>query len=103
MASSTVYLIGWPGIIASLLLLFIGLSRKRPGYIILGAILAVPISWYLGSTPLFRTVLYFLPFLLAGSALAMRYQKIIMAWLLVIPYVVLIVWLAASVLSQGWM
>lgn len=101
MPSLAVCFIGWPGIIASLLLLAAGLTRKRPGLIILGAILAVPISWYLGSTPLFRYVLYFMPLLLTGSALAMRYQKMILAWLLVIPYVMLIAWLAVSVISQG--
>ncbi|TGE38873.1 hypothetical protein E4K67_05195 [Desulfosporosinus fructosivorans] len=93
-------LIGWPGIITSIVLVCIGIYSKRIWLIILGAIFAIPISWYLGSTPKFRYIMYALPIFFVGSALAIKYEKSRLAWIFVLPYVSIIGWLGLTVLSQ---
>ena len=93
-------LIGWPGIITAIVLVGIGISSKRVWLIILGAIFAIPISWYLGSTPKFRYIMYALPIFFIGSALAIKYQKNRLAWIFVLPYAGIISWLGLMVLRQ---
>ncbi len=55
-------LIGWPGIITAIVLVSLGIYSKKIWLIILGTIFAMPISWYLGSTPKFRYFMYALPY-----------------------------------------
>ena len=93
-------LIGWPGIITSIVLVSIGIYKKWTWLIILGAVLAIPISWYLGSTPRFRYILYALPLLFIGSALAVKFNMSRLAWILVLPYISIMGWLGYSVITQ---
>ena len=95
-----VLLIGWPGIIAAFVFVSIGIYTKRIWLIILGAIFAMPISWYLGSTPKFIYIMYALPIFFIGSALAVKFGKNRLAWVLVLPYVGIIGWLAFTVINQ---
>lgn len=95
-----VVLIGWPGIITAIVLVSIGIFTKRIWLIILGAIFAMPISWYLGSTPRFRYIMYALPIFFIGAALAAKYDKNRLAWILILPYVGMMGWLGFTVLSQ---
>ena len=93
-------LIGWPGIITSIVLVSIGIYSKRIWLIILGTIFAMPISWYLGSTPKFRYFMYALPIFFIGSALAIEYGKNRLAWIFVLPYLGIIGWLGLTVFGQ---
>ena len=93
-------LIGWPGIITAIVLVCIGIYSKRIWLIILGAIFAMPISWYLGSTPRFRYIMYALPIFFIGSALAVKFGKNRLAWVLILPYIIIMGWLGLTVLSQ---
>lgn len=95
-----VLLIGWPGIITAIFLVSIGIYKKRILLIILGAIFAMPISWYLGSSPRFRYIMYALPIFFIGSALAVKFGKNRLAWILALPYVGMMGWLGFTVLSQ---
>lgn len=95
-----VLLIGWPGIITAIVLVSAGIYTKRVWLIIIGAIFAIPISWYLGSTPKFRYIMYALPLFLIGSALAVKLGKNRLAWILILPYIGVVGWLAITVLSQ---
>ncbi|MEL7568229.1 MAG: hypothetical protein AAGU27_25605 [Dehalobacterium sp.] len=95
-----VFLIGWPGIITAIVLVSIGILTKKIWLVILGAIFAMPISWYLGSMPRFRYIMYALPAFFIGSAFAVKLNNNKLAWFLVIPYVVIIGWLGFTVLSQ---
>ena len=95
-----ILLIGWPGIITAIILVCIGIYLKRIKLIILGAFFAIPISWYLGSTPRFRYIMYALPLFFIGSAIAIRYGKNRLAWIFILPYVGVIGWLGFTVLSQ---
>lgn len=93
-------LIGWPGIIGSLVLSIVGVATKRKEFLWFGAVLAIPISWYLGGTPRFRYVIYLVPLFQAGAAIAVQKQKIWLGGLLILPFAVLAAWLAFMVLSQ---
>ncbi len=95
-----IVLIGWPGIITALVLVSIGIYTKRILLIVLGTIFSIPISWYLGSSPIFRYIMYALPMFFIGSAIAIKFGKHKLAWILIIPYVVTMVWLGFTVLSQ---
>ncbi|KJS84436.1 MAG: hypothetical protein JM58_10800 [Peptococcaceae bacterium BICA1-8] len=92
--------IGWPGIIIAIVLVSIGIYTNRTWLIILGAIFAMPISWYLGSTPRFRYIMYALPIFFIGSALAVKFGKNRLAWVLILPYIIIMGWLGLTVLSQ---
>ncbi|AET68279.1 hypothetical protein Desor_2738 [Desulfosporosinus orientis DSM 765] len=93
-------LIGWPGIITAIVLVSFGIYSKRIWLIILGTIFTLPISWYLGSTPKFRYIMYALPIFFVGSALAIKLGKNILAWILTLPYVGVVVWLGFTVVFQ---
>jgi len=96
-----ILLIGWPGIIGAIVFVSYGMYSQRIWLVIIGALLAIPISWYLGSTPKFRYFMYGLPLLFVGSAIAVKLRKNILAWILVIPYVLIMSWVAISVITQG--
>lgn len=49
-------LFGWPVIILSILVPFLGVFYKRAIWVLAGAFLARPFSLYLGATPRFRLV-----------------------------------------------
>lgn len=95
-----VVLVGWTGIIAAFVLVSAGIYTKRIWPIILGAILAIPISWYLGSTPRFKYTMNILPVFFLASALAVKIGNNKLALIFVIPYVITMGWLGFTVLSQ---
>jgi len=92
--------VGWPGIITAIVMVRAGIYTKRIWLIILGAIFAAPITWYLGSTPRFRYNMYALPFFFLASALAVKLRNNRLAWIFTIPYLVMMGWLGFTVLSQ---
>ncbi|NLI90835.1 MAG: hypothetical protein GX434_01135 [Peptococcaceae bacterium] len=95
-----VLLIGWPGIITAIVLVSIGIYTRKIWLIVLGAIFAIPISWYLGGTPRFRYIMYGLPIFFIGSAFAVKYGKERLAWILTLPYIGIMGWLGFTVLTQ---
>jgi hypothetical protein len=52
-----------------------GLVRRSPALLVAAAVLAVPISFYLGATPLLRWVGFFLPILLLLAALVVKRRR----------------------------
>lgn len=44
-------LFGWPSLVAALLLAAVGILRRRPGIVAIGAILSLPIALYIASSP----------------------------------------------------
>jgi hypothetical protein len=91
---------GWPFIILSLLVSLIGLLTKRYWLVLLGAVLFAPFSYYLSGAPGIRWIGFAFPLFLAGAALAVRNQKMLMAWLLTLPAFLISAWTAVLVLSQ---
>jgi hypothetical protein len=89
---------GWPAIIATVILAIIGLVRSNHKFLVAAAILAVPFSWFLSGFPYVRSPVFILPVLLLGAAFAMYRDRQMIAWLLVIPYL-LSIWLLLNAVA----
>jgi len=93
-------LIFWGSAALSIGLSVAGLARRRSWMLVAAAVLAGPMSWYLGATPRFRTWAFFLPVLqIAAAAIVGRSRPA--AAVLVVPFASLMLWLAVVVLSQN--
>jgi hypothetical protein len=94
-------LFGWPVILLAILVSILGLLLGRPIWLVLGAFLIIPSSFYLGGSPRFRIWAWFLPLLHLAAAYALQRRQRWLAALLLLPYLALIAWLGWSVLNQG--
>jgi hypothetical protein len=93
--------VGWPAIIASLLLALCGLVFKKWVLLVIGGVVALPFAiLYMGGA--FNS--YFIGALLTlghfAAAFAVYKNKIWIAWLMLLPFTVLVVILAYAVLNQ---
>jgi hypothetical protein len=97
-----VWLIGWPGIILSLSLLFVGIATKWPHVMLAGAFMSLPfLLLYLIGSPRFQ---YWSPILVAFNfaAVAALYKgRRGLSVFLVIPYTCVVFWLAYAVYTQN--
>jgi|SRR4026207_1753611 hypothetical protein len=93
-------LAGWPAILTAVILAVYGLVRNNYRFLLGAAILAVPFSWYLGGFPLVRSPIFLTPVLVFGAAWAMRYGREMLAWMLAIPFF-LVVLLLLFALGSG--
>ncbi len=91
---------GWPAIVASIALSAMGIVRRRPKWLVVAAIVALPFSLYLAGTPAFGWLGLSIPLFLAGASVASRYNHPKVAWSLLVPYVGGIGWLAIVVMSE---
>ena len=81
-----IILVGWPAIIATVILAIIGLVKSDYRFLVGAAILAFPFSWYLSGFPLIRSFTFLLPLLPFGAGYAMRRNQEMVAWVLAIIY-----------------
>jgi hypothetical protein len=93
-------LIFWGSAILSIGLSMGGLIWRNGWLLVGGAILAGPMSFYLGATPRFRTWAFFLPCLPIMAAVVVK-RSVALAAVLLIPFVSLMIWLAVIVLRQN--
>ena len=91
---------GWPAILASISLSAMGIVRKRPKWLVVAAIVALPFSLYLAGSPAFRWFGLAMPLLLVGAGIASYYDKARVAWTLLAPFVGVSGWLAIVVMSE---
>jgi len=117
-----IIIFGWPGVISSIIISAVGLIKKKPIFLLVGALLAAPASWYLGVTlflrywggmpseyweeiaPLLRywgVVILFV--FQVGSAVAIKRKLFWLSWLLALPYISLVVCISFFVLTQQWL
>jgi hypothetical protein len=92
--------IGWPAIIATLLVSTAGMVWKRYWLLLVGALLFFPFSLYLSGLPATRGLGLFLPVFQLGAALAVRARKYPLAWVMVSPVFILSAWLAYQIVTQ---
>jgi hypothetical protein len=97
-----IIVLGWPALIASLLTWLAGLVMKKFMTVVIAGIIILPfmifyLGGYLGSGWL--GLLFSLGHF--GSALAVRRNRLWLAWLFVIPYALFITMLAYIVLTQS--
>jgi hypothetical protein len=88
---------GWPAIITSILLSVLGVWLTKPVLLVIAGIVCLPFTYYLSG---FRTPAVILPLFQFGSAYAVSRQKILIAWLLIAPIVIIAALLAYAVLTQ---
>ena len=93
-------LIGWPGIITSLIFSAAGIIKNKPALLVMGAVFAVPISWYLSKSPRFDDYGIILPIFQLGAAMALHRRIVWLAWVLLLPFAAMACWLAIVVLTQ---
>jgi hypothetical protein len=93
-------LLGWPAILVSIALSVAGIVRNRPAWLVVAAIIVVPISLYLFGTPRISWIALAFPVLLFGASMAIRRSLPWLAWLLLVPFVGFFGWLAVIVYSE---
>jgi hypothetical protein len=96
-----ILILGWPAMIASLLIWLAGLIKKKFNLVIIAGIVILPFAFfyiggYIGShwLGLLFTLGHF------ASAFSLYRSRIWLAWLFLLPYVVWMSMLAYAVLSQ---
>ena len=94
-----IVLVGWPAIIATVVLAIIVLVKSDYRFLVGAAILAFPFSWYLSGFPLIRSFTFLLPLLPFGAGYAMRRNQEMVAWILAIIYFMSILLLLFAVVA----
>lgn len=91
---------GWPAILATIILIVIGLLKRDYRFLVAAAILALPFSWFLSGFPVVQSPLFLLPLLPFSSAFLMYRGREMFAWVIAVPYF-LFIWLLFNVISTG--
>lgn len=84
-------LAGWPAILTSVILAVTGLLKSNYRLLVMAAIIAFPFSLYLSGFPIIRSPVFLTPVLVFGAAWAMRYEREMLAWILGIPFFLVII------------
>ena len=93
-------IVGWPAVIASLVLALVGIAMTRARMVLAGAVVACPFLFYLFLTPRLRWVAPPVATLLFVAARATARRQRRAALLSVAPYVGLVVFVAYLVVTQ---
>ncbi len=91
---------GWPAILLALVLSVMGVAKRSPLPLVVSAVIATPFSLYLGGSPRFGWLGFMIPVLLLGASVAVRYRRVEIAWLLLVPIVAVLGWVASIVLGE---
>lgn len=89
---------GWPAIIGSILLSIAGILMKKPTFLFIAGVALIPFTYYLSNG--LRNPLVVMPLFQFASAFAIRRGNTRLAWLLLLPFLVVTLWLASVVLTQ---
>lgn len=90
----------WSLILSSLIISIMGVQKRKPVWLIIGAILAVPLPLYLSMYPFFGYIGLLLPLFQLGASIAIQKKNVWLSWLLLLPIVGITCWLAIVVLTQ---
>ncbi len=91
---------GWPAIGLAIVLSVLGIIKKSPALLVVSAVIATPLSFYLGGSPRVGWFGFMIPVLLMGAGVAVRYRQAQIAWLLLVPVLVVVGWVASLVLYE---
>ncbi len=92
--------LGWPAILATVILAGIGLFKANYRFLVAAAILAFPYSWFLSGFPIVKSPIFLLPVVLLASALAVHRDHEMLAWLIALPFFLTVLFLFYSILAQ---
>ena len=90
----------WPAILLAIVLSVLGITKKSPAVLVASAVIAIPFSIYLGGNPGIGWLGFMIPVLLLGAGVAVRYRRVEIAWLLLVPVVAVVGWVASLVMRQ---
>jgi hypothetical protein len=93
-------LIFWGSTVLSACFSVAGVVTRKPWLLVVAALLAIPLAFYLGASPRFKIWAFFLPVPQAIAAGVVR-RSALLATLLLIPFASFTVWLAAAVVHQN--
>ena len=93
-------LFGWPAILLAIVLSVLGITKRSPSVLAASAIIATPFSLYLGGSPRVGWLGFIIPVLLVGASVAVRYRRVEIAWLLLVPIVAIVGWVASIVMGE---
>ena len=91
---------GWPAILLAIVLSVWGITKRRPAVLVASAVIATPFSLYLGGNPRVGWLGFIIPVLLLGASIVVRYHRREVAWLLLMPVVAVVGWVASLVIRQ---
>lgn len=94
---------GWPAILGSLALAIIGITRRGPAWLIGSGLLSIGPALYLlifWPIPVMQALGCSLPLLHLGGAAALYWRRPRLAWVLLLPHLLIAAFLGAIVLSQ---
>jgi hypothetical protein len=89
----------WATIIGSCLVSILGVILRKPTLLYIGAVLLIPLGLYLGATPRFHIISFFLPLFPVVAAVAVK-RHLLLAAVLLSPVLGVILWLAHVVLTR---
>jgi len=92
---------GWPALLAAVAASLISLFRHDYRLLIVAAILAVAPCWYLSGFPKVGSPIFLAPAMIFGSAFALNRGHEMIAWLLAVPFYLLVGLLANIVVTQS--
>ena len=92
--------VGWPMIGLVVGISLVGLAAKRWWLLLAGAFLVLPPAYYLSGNPSINYWSFLAPLFLAGSGFAVKGGKFLAGWLLFLPVVLAVIWLALRVINQ---
>jgi hypothetical protein len=94
--------LGWPAILLTIILATIGLLKRDFRYLVAAAILSFPFSLSISGFPSLSFPAFcnsFLPLLLFGSGYFMSRGREMLAWLMAIPYYLMVILLLFAVMA----
>ena len=89
----------WVSVPASLLISVLGVLKNKYWLVLIGAILLIPISYYFNGSPSSHGYAIFLPVFQIVSAVAVKAEYKLWAWLFLLPAFSVVVWFIFVVLS----
>lgn len=92
---------GWPTVLFAIVLAVVGIIKRSAAVLIASAVITAPFSLYLGGTPRVGWLGFVMPVLLLGAGVAVRNRRIEIAWLLLVPVVAVMGWVAILVMAQS--
>jgi hypothetical protein len=93
-------LLGWPALLAAIALAGFGTFSRKPWKLYIASILILPLSLYLAGTPRLGFTALLPPAALLAAGIAIRYNKVNLAWSLLFPVIAFYSWLI-FVIQQG--
>jgi hypothetical protein len=91
--------LGWPAILATVVISLIGLLKNNYRLLILAAVVAFGPCWVLSGFPVLNSPIFLAPLLLFSAAFLLFRRHEMIAWLLAIPYYLVVLLLFYVILG----